>query len=137
MAVYLDASAVVKLLWQEPESEALREWLIDRSDRLLSSDLLRTELLRTALRINPAHVPRVREILDGLHLEPLSPVLTESAGTLLPGHPLDSLDALHVATALQSGDDLEAFVTYDDRQADAARQVGLRVVTPGPQPQGP
>lgn len=131
MAVYLDASAMVKLLWQEAESDALLAWLEGCTDRLLSSDLVRTELLRTATRIDPLHVPHARELLDGLYLEPVTTTLTEAAGVLLPGHPLRSLDALHIATALVSGDDLEAFVTYDERQADAARRVGLRVLSPG------
>lgn len=130
MAVYVDTSAMVKLMWVDAESEALLAWLSDRTDRLVSSDVVRTEVLRTALRIDPTHVPRARELLDGLHLEPVTTALTESAGVLLPGHPVRSLDALHVATAMVSGDDLEAFVTYDGRQADAARQLGLRVVSP-------
>jgi predicted nucleic acid-binding protein len=41
-----------------------------------------------------------------------------------------SLDAVHLATALSIGVDLD-FVTYDDRQAVAAREAGLRVVQPG------
>lgn len=131
MAVYLDASALVKLLWLETESEALRTWLAERTDSLLSSDLVRTELLRTAGRMDPTRMPRARELLDGLHLEPVTSGLTEAAGVLLPGHPVRSLDALHVASAMATGDDLEAFVTYDGRQADAARRLGLRVVSPG------
>ena len=44
---------------------------------------------------------------------------------------LRSLDAIHIATALAVGDRDLQFVTYDDRQAGAARQAGLRVVQPG------
>jgi predicted nucleic acid-binding protein len=43
---------------------------------------------------------------------------------------LRSLDALHLATALEIGDDLEALVAYDDRLIDAARAASLHVRTP-------
>ncbi len=39
-----------------------------------------------------------------------------------------SLDAIHIAAALSSG--VDAMVTYDRRQADAARAVGLAVIAP-------
>lgn len=129
MAVYLDASAVVKLVVKEPHTTALLAWLRGRED-VVSSDLVRTETLRAASTQSTEVVERTRAVLDALHLAPLTTAVTEAAGVLLPGHPVRSLDALHVATASTLGDDLEAFVTYDERQADAARRVGLRVVTP-------
>ena len=43
---------------------------------------------------------------------------------------LRTLDAIHVASALALGSELEAFVTYDDRMAEAARAIGLPVVRP-------
>lgn len=131
MAVYLDASAVLKLVSAEEESDDLRAWLHPRSDRLVSVDIVRTEVLRAAGRLGMESVQLARAALDVLHLEPLTTSLTEAAGVLLPGHPVRTLDALHVAAALGSGDDLESFVTYDRRQADAARLMGLRVVAPG------
>lgn len=130
MAVYLDASAVVKLVQDEPETSALLGWLQGRED-LVSSDLVRTEALRAAATQPTPVIERTRDVLDALHLTPVATSVTEAAGVLLPGHPVRSLDALHVATALTSGDDLEAFITYDDRQGDAARRVGLRVIAPG------
>ena len=47
---------------------------------------------------------------------------------MLPGANLRSLDAIHVAAARFGG--VDAMVTYDRRQADAARAVGLAVVAP-------
>jgi uncharacterized protein len=41
-----------------------------------------------------------------------------------------SLDALHLAIALELGDDLDGLVTYDDRLAEAARLQGIRVEAP-------
>jgi predicted nucleic acid-binding protein len=44
---------------------------------------------------------------------------------------LRTLDALHLATAAALASDLDAFVTYDDRLAEAARAIGLPVLRPG------
>lgn len=57
-----------------------------------------------------------------------APVLEAAAG-LGPAE-LRTLDAIHVASALSLGGDLRAFVTYDERQASAARKAGLPVETP-------
>lgn len=130
MAFYLDSSALTKLVRTEEETEALQDWLDGRSDRLVSSDLARTELLRAAARRDADHVSQARALLDRIHLEPVTTRLAEESGLLLSG-PLRTLDAIHIATALGSGDDLEGFVTYDHRQAAAARSLGLPVLAPG------
>ncbi len=44
---------------------------------------------------------------------------------------LRSLDAIHLATAERLRDDLSELVIYDDLLADAARQLGFRVSSPG------
>jgi predicted nucleic acid-binding protein len=44
---------------------------------------------------------------------------------------LRALDAIHVASARLVGDELDAFVTYDARQAQVATAEGLRVISPG------
>jgi hypothetical protein len=41
-----------------------------------------------------------------------------------------ALDAIHLATALAVGDDLEAIVTYDERKIEAGRLLGLATATP-------
>ena len=57
------------------------------------------------------------------------PGLLGSAGTLLPAH-LRSLDAIHLASALQLGTDLGSLVSYDQRMLDAARDLGIDVASP-------
>lgn len=44
---------------------------------------------------------------------------------------VSTLDAIHLATALQTRGELDAFVTYDKRLADAAAAAGLHVEAPG------
>lgn len=136
-AHYLDSSALCKVISPESESAALRTFVREWSGDLASSDLARTEVLRHTRRWNPASLPHARALLDSLVLIPILTQITERAGLLEPGH-MRSLDALHLATALELGDDLAAVVTYDLRQADAAREAGLTVLAPGSEPhQGP
>lgn len=132
---YTDASALVKLVRDEPESEALRAYLLD-SD-LVSSELVLTEVPR-ALRQAAARDPRLPheklltragELLDALALLPLDGTLLAAAGAL--DEPvLRSLDAIHVIAAIALSP-LDAFVGYDGRQNAAARLAGLRTVSPG------
>lgn len=128
MAIYVDTSAAVKLLVREAETSALRRWLRDRERDLVSSDLLRTELSRVALRLGDA-TNRADAILAGIIVLPVTTTTFEAAGTLEPAS-LRSLDALHLAAALDLGDELEAILTYDERLAAAATSNGVEVVTP-------
>ena len=128
----LDTSALVKLVVAEPETPALRSWLADEERTPVASDLARTELMRAVRRTLPDRAVLAHDILDAVTLIRLAPPVLDMAGRLAPTT-LRSLDAIHLATALSLGDDLDGFVTYDDRQADAARANGVKVVAPGAQ----
>ena len=129
MAYYLDTSAAVKLVVAEVGSTALRRWLLGATAPIVSSDLLRTELLRATRRSAPDQMPQARAVLDSLVLLTLSTSLFEHAGTLEPDL-LRSIDALHLAAALDMGDDLDGIITYDDRLAAAAVALGIVVIAP-------
>ncbi|HWQ22471.1 MAG TPA: type II toxin-antitoxin system VapC family toxin [Gaiellaceae bacterium] len=132
---YADASALLKLVRDEPESPALRSFLTDAD--LVSCELVLTEVPR-AIRRAAADDPelpldvlidRAGELLDAVALLPLDRGLLEAAGALAePG--LRALDAIHVTAAIDLSP-LDAFVGYDERQAAAARLAGLRTVSPG------
>jgi hypothetical protein len=128
VATYLDSSAIVKLAVREPESAALRRWL-RRNRPLVSSALARTEVLRALLPAGEEAVGRGRAVLRGLDLLRVNDRVLEAAGLLLP-LALRSLDAIHLATARELGDELGSLVTYDDRMAAAARALGHRVAAP-------
>lgn len=129
MTIYLDTSAAAKLLIAEPETAALKTYLNGVSandDAMVSSRLLETELRRMAVRYDLEQFV-VTEVLERFDLiEPDPSVFTEAG--LLPGPNLRSLDALHIATALQA--DVDLVLTYDTRMAAAARAVGLHVKAP-------
>jgi len=128
-ALYLDSSAFVKLAVEEPETAALRGLLAGRADRRVSSALLRTEALRAVRHLGPDALATVRDGLRRLDLVGIDDRILDTAGTLEP-RVLRTLDAIHVATAMAIGDDLEAIVTYDERMVEAARLMGLPTVTP-------
>ncbi len=136
MAVfYADASALVKLVREETESSALRAYLAGAD--LVSSELVLTEIPRAARRAaadDPALpldllLKRAGELVEVLALRPLDRALLIGAGALAEPA-LRALDAIHVASAVDL-DPIEAFVTYDERQAAAARLAGLRTMAPG------
>ncbi|HLF44554.1 MAG TPA: type II toxin-antitoxin system VapC family toxin [Acidimicrobiia bacterium] len=126
---YLDTSAAAKLVVAEIGSTTLRRWVTFRDDRMFSSDLLRTELLRATRRTAPEQMVQARAVLDSLVLVTLSTSVCERAAILEPDV-LRSLDALHLAAALEIGDELEGMVTYDQRLAAGAEALGIRVIAP-------
>lgn len=132
--IYLDASALMKLVRREAETEALREWLSLRPQQpVVSSELGRVEVLRAARRVGDAALAEARLVVGDLDLIPLDRAVQDVACDL--GDPrLRTLDALHLASALLLGDAVSAFVAYDDRLADAARAAGLVVAAPRPSP---
>ncbi len=129
MAHYLDTSALAKLVVAEPETAALRAWLGETDRTPVASDLARTELMRAVRRVAPDLVLRARAVLDSVMLIEITTSLIEDAGRLDPTA-LRSLDALHIAAALDLGDDLDGLVTYDDRMAQAAALNGISITVP-------
>jgi uncharacterized protein len=130
VAYYIDTSALAKLVVAEPETEALRAWLAATQRDPVACDLARTELLRAVRRAAPNLVVRARSVLDAVTLTEVTTAVCEAAGRLDPSI-LRTLDAIHVAAALDLGDDLEGMVTYDERLARAAEANGIPVVSPG------
>ena len=128
VVTYLDSSAIVKLVVAEPESAALRRHLRRRRP-LVSSTLARTEVLRALLPAGAAAVALGRSALGDIDLARVNDRVLNAAGSLLPIE-LRSLDAIHLATALQLGEVVRQLVTYDERMADAARALGLRTASP-------
>lgn len=126
---YLDSSAIVKLAINEPQSDSLRRY-IRRRRPLVSSALARTEVLRALLHEGDAGLARGREVLAHLDLVRVNDRVLNAAGTISPAD-LRSLDAIHLATALELGDDIRQLVTYDDRMTAAATALGLRTAGPG------
>lgn len=131
MAWYLDSSAVVKLISPESETAALTRWVgaTEPTSGLLVSDLVRAETLRAAGRKGVAAARQARAVLARFPVMGLSRSVFNLSWSI--GSPeLRTLEALHLAVAIQLGDDLDGVVTYDARLRDAAAAAGLVVQSP-------
>jgi len=128
--IYLDSSAVLKLVRNEAETAALREWLGARPEQLVvTSELGRVEVLRAARRVGGQAVVEARAVVGDLDLVPLDRAVQDLACDIA-NPSLRTLDALHLASAMLLGEELTAFIAYDQRLAAAARGAGLVVAGP-------
>ena len=125
--IYLDTSAAFKVLTEEPERQLLVDFLdANSTEGLVTSVVTEVEMYRSAHRLKvPAKL--VEQVLSRLALVEMTSDIRSRAG-LLPDPTLRSLDAIHIATALDTG--IATFVTYDRTQAAAAADLGLRVERP-------
>jgi predicted nucleic acid-binding protein len=128
-AIYLDSSAFVKLIVEEAESPALWDFLGGEHGRYISSSLLRTEVLRAVAKHGPEALTAARDGLQRVDLVAIDDRILDSAGLLHPDV-LRSLDAIHVATAVAIGDDLDVIVTYDERMIRASSRMGIPTAAP-------
>ncbi len=130
-AWYLDSSAIVKFIVAEPESASLASWRagLGPDDVLMTCELAVAEVLRAVRRVD-GDVDVALAHLGALDHLVMDRDLLLAAGGLEP-HAMRTLDAIHLAAALAARDELTAVVTYDDRMASAARNLGLALMAPG------
>ena len=129
--IYTDTSALMKLVREEAESEALSRWLADHAhvQTSVTTNLLGiVELHRAAARVSPEAVATATVLLARIDKRELTPTAVALASEMPPPR-LRTLDALHIASAAELPE-LRAFVTYDERMASAAEGYGLPVVSP-------
>lgn len=126
--IYVDTSALLKLVKPEGGSEALAAYLHDETD-LVSSALLAVEAHRCALRDAPDKLPRLDVLLTRVDMVEISAPVIESASRL-PDPLLRSLDAIHLATALLIREEVDVLLTYDERLAAAVQEHKIPTATP-------
>ncbi len=128
--IYLDTSAIVKVIAAEEESAALVEWLNARlEDDLATSAIGHIELIRAVARIGPDAMARARNVAASIDTLVLTDAIAAVAATIPPAE-LRTLDAIHLATAQAHRRGLTAFCAYDRRLLDAAEAQGLPTVSP-------
>ncbi len=126
--IYIDTSAMLKLVHPEPESMPLRTWLARHPGDLVSSALIRTEARRALLRNDPAALPHLPALLAVIAQIPVTEAILDRAAQLTdPG--LRTLDAIHLASAAAIPD-ITVMLAYDKRLTEAARTLGLAVASP-------
>jgi hypothetical protein len=125
---YADSSAILKLLIVEKESAALTNFI---DFTIKSSVLTRIEIIRVLHKIAPEKIAQAQVILAGIDLTPLNPAILSAAENFAPAITLKSLDALHVASVLFLGAAVEGLITYDKAMIKNAKELGIKVVSPG------
>ncbi|MGH6999032.1 MAG: type II toxin-antitoxin system VapC family toxin [Phenylobacterium sp.] len=133
-AWYVDSSAIVKFAVVEQESAALAAWRadLDAEDAVVTCELAVAEVVRAVRRVD-GDVDVALAHLDSLEQLVMDRDLMLAAGSVDPPG-IRTLDAIHLAAALATGEELGGVVTYDARMADAARALGLLVLAPGQAP---
>jgi predicted nucleic acid-binding protein len=143
--IYLDSCALVKLIVAEKETDALTEFLDDRRSDIVSCQLALTEIFRVVRRscynaqrqltvdraVLDTRLAAAARLLDRIDLVVVDRRTFLAAAALDHDPQIGSLDAIHLACALEIGAELSAFVTYDRKLARAAETAGLPLVTPG------
>jgi predicted nucleic acid-binding protein len=141
--IYLDSCALVKLIREEDESQALQAWLDERAgDVMVTSELARAEVVRVTRRNNhtdrgelidarklTADLDEAAAVLEAVTQVVIDRKILDRAGAL-EAPTVRSLDAIHLATALDLQASMIEFVTYDRRLAAVVREAGLAVVSP-------
>lgn len=128
--IYLDTSALARLLRHEAETAALNEWLRERMELpWVTSVVGRIELMRLSGRLAAITPSAVGVLVGGLNLVPLNDDIVQAASTVGPPI-LRSLDAVHLASALSVADELTTVCCYDQRLAHAVAEHGLAVAAP-------
>lgn len=129
---YVDASALVKLVIEEPESQALAAHL-ERYAAVVSSIVGRIELGRAARRFaggsDTELLGRVEKVLAGVIVIPLDVAIAAAAATVAPPN-LRTLDAVHLATIMAVESELDCCFCYDGRLAEAVAARGITVSAP-------
>lgn len=124
---YLDSSAILKLIFQEDESDALVRTI---TDQCATSSISRIEVIRIVQRTNPNSLSFAREELSKLILVPISEAVIRIAESFAGMATLRSFDAIHVASALLVQNSIGGLITYDMAMARNARELGLVVQSP-------
>ena len=128
MSWYADSSAILKLLIVEKESAALTDFI---DFTIKSSALTRVEVIRVLHKIAPEKIDRAQIILAGIDLTPLNPAILSMAENFAPSITLKSLDALHIATAIFLDKSVEGVITYDKAMIKNAKELRIKVASPG------
>ena len=125
--IYVDTSALAKLVIPETESAAMRTFAVGT---LVTSTIAGTELRRTVRRRAPHLLVDAERVLSGVAQLTVDADVLRTASTLDPLS-LRTLDAIHLASALRVREEITTFVAYDKRLLDAAHLAGIPTAAPG------
>lgn len=132
MSVYVDTSALAKRYVDEPESEACEALMLADPDWITARHTF-VEAHRALARVTSGSAyGRARDAFladwDRMGVAELDETTCSRAAEFTVALGIRSLDALHLAAAHRVGGTALPFLTYDLRQAQAARSLGWSVL---------
>lgn len=132
MSIYVDSSALLKRYVDEPDSETAAE-LLESDPDLITGRHTVIEIRRNLARLlRPKDLGRLRPTIEedfaALGLVELDAATCELAASIAEATGVRSLDAMHLGAAQRVGGTAIAFLTFDLRQAQAARTLGFSVI---------
>lgn len=125
--IYIDSSAILKLILREAESEAVIS--IPRA-RFITSEISRVEVIRAILRYEPSALKIAEQVLKNLNFVRIDSQTLIQAERLPDRISLRALDAIHIAVAAKMGLKINSVLTYDKQMAKAAQALGFEVLSP-------
>ena len=132
--IYLDPSAIMKLIATSPESSALTEYLrVHTATTWFTCAISRADVVRAAASLHPEAVEHAQHVLAGLDMVAVTDRLIDAAIALTPA-PGSTSNALHIAAALSAGSQLQTLITYGPELADDAAAHSIDTIHPGGSP---
>ena len=115
-------------MFAEPERPAMVKALTSQA---ISSELARLEVKRAVFRINAEKLVVANEVLEQIQFTELDSQTLQLAEAFTPDITLRTLDAIHVASVLRITDAVKGIITYDKQMVTNAKNMGLKVLSPG------
>lgn len=125
--IYIDSSAILKLIIREKESEAVIS--ISRA-RFITSEISRVEVTRAILRYEPKALKSTEQVFKNLNFVKIDSQTLVQAARLPDRINIRALDAIHIAVASKMGLSISSVLTYDKQMAKAAKALGFEVLSP-------
>ena len=125
--IYIDSSAILKLIIREKESEAVIS--IPRA-RFITSEISRVEVTRAILRYEPKALKSAERVLKNLNFVKIDSQTLVQAERLPDRISIRALDAIHIAVASKMALRISSVLTYDKQLAKAAKALGFEVLSP-------
>ena len=132
--IYLDPTAIMKLITTTPESSALTDYLrVHTETTWFTCAISRADVMRAAATTHPDAIEHAQHVLAGLDLVAVTDRLLDAAIALTPA-PAHTADALHIAAALSAGTQLHTLITYNPKLAHDAAAHNITTIHPGGPP---
>jgi predicted nucleic acid-binding protein len=127
MNYYIDSSALMKLIIEENESDAIRSFV---GHRLFTSVLTRIEVSRALAKAGHLAVQVRDQFVSFLDFLPISEELITSIETLPIPISVRSLDSIHIGSARLINPLIGGVITYDKKMQEALTQLGIKWFAP-------